>query len=834
MIKAKTQVETMPAIASTQIHIATCVSRFKRQHKNQTITIGDMAERLGTPTRTQETLSEYLHMAKSQQDDIKDVGGYVGGMLKDGIRSTRNVANRSIVTLDLDNAGDTALPDILAALESATPGAAYVIHSTHKHRQGCCRLRYVGFLSRPVFPDEYQAIARKIASLSNIEWFDDTTYEPARLMYWPSVSRDADFVYINTVDDNDSAAPIDVDAVLASYGADDAWKDSTFWPTSSRQQTVITRELGRQQNPLEKEGIIGAFCRVYDIHAVINTHLSDIYRRDGSRYTYIDGSTAKGVAVYGMTRDDHRALWTYSNHATDPASGMLCNAFDLCRVHKFGHMDSKVKPDTPTHKLPSYTEMMEFVRGIKEVVMEEAKALFRDDDDNAHAGYFDDADIDDEEQAAQPADDGNVESEEWMLKLMRSKSGDIQTNFYNACLLIENEKKLKKLVWYNEFSDRIEFSRKRVWRDEDTSSVRRYLADRYKLNFTEADVQKAIDLVGFETRSYHPVKDYLSSVNGTWDGVKRAELLWIDYLGEEDNAYTRETAKCWLMAACTRIWEPGHKFDCVPVLSGAQGIGKSTFCSIIARKWFGEINSFEDQKAVEQMAMCWIMEMPEMTAANRHEIEEQKRFISATSSKVRLSYRRNSSEYKRHCVFIGTTNLEEYLKDSTGNRRWWPIRCAVDRIDTSRLRMNVDQIWAEVMELCADPNATTELSAETALSLAKLRQQDTMVSDAWEGIIREWLSRPAHPRRYDADWSEIQAVLPNSSDDMECRGRVCVQEIWQDCFGGRKADLRPIDSRRIASIMDNAPGWTRKTTVRLGARFGIQKGWIFETEIAPF
>lgn len=829
MIKAKTQVEKMPVIASTQIHIATCVSRFKRQNKNQTITIGDMAERLGTPTRTQETLSEYLHMAKSQQDDIKDVGGYVGGMLKDGIRSTRNVANRSIVTLDLDNAGDTALPDILAALESATPGAAYVIHSTHKHRQGCCRLRYVGFLSRPVFPDEYQAIARKIASLSNIEWFDDTTYEPARLMYWPSVSRDADFVYINTVDDNDGVVPIDVDAVLASYGPEDAWKDSTFWPTSSRQQTVITRELGRQQNPLEKDGLIGAFCRVYDIHAVIKTHLSDVYRRDGSRYTYIEGSTAKGVAVYGMTRDDHRALWTYSNHATDPASGMLCNAFDLCRVHKFGHLDSKAKPDTPTHKLPSYKEMMDFARRIKDVIMEDARKLFRDSDNDVAAEYFEDVSAED---VSPQAESTGAESDEWMLQLKRTKSGDVQTSYFNACLLVQHERKLKDLVWYNEFSDHIEYARKRMWRDEDTSSARRYLEEQFNLTFTESNIQRAVELVGFENRSYHPVKDYLQSVNGTWDGVKRVETLWIDYLGEEDNAYTRETAKCWLMAACTRIWEPGYKFDYVPVLSGAQGIGKSTFCSILARKWFGEINSFEDQKAVEQMSTCWIMEMPEMTAANRHEIEEQKRFISGTSSKVRLSYRRNPSEYMRHCVFIGTTNLEEYLKDSTGNRRWWPIRCGVDRIDTKRLKSEADQIWAEVMDLCADPDATTELS-EHARAIALIRQQNSMVSDAWEGIIREWLSLPANKHRYDADWSDVANALPDV-EGTELRDRVCVQEIWQDCFGGRKADMRPADSRRIASIMNNTPGWTRRSTVRLGVRFGRQLGWIFETEIAPF
>lgn len=815
-------------ISKAQIHIAVCGSRFDRPFKNKTMRIGELAARLGRPTRTQETLSEYLHMSKPVQDDIKDVGGYVGGLLRDGVRSTRNVSNRSIVTLDLDNAGDSKLCDIMAAIADATPGAAYVVHSTHKHREGCCRLRYVGFLSRPVFSDEYQAVARKIASMSNIEWFDDTTYEPARLMYWPSVSMDADFVYVNTLEDGD-ATLIDVDAVLATYGQDDAWKDSTLWPTSSRQQTVILREMGRQQNPLEKGGLVGAFCRVYDIHSAVESYLSDIYRRDGNRYTYLEGSTAKGVAVYGMDRDDTRALWVYSNHATDPANGMLCNAFDICRVHKFGVMDDRSKPDTPTHKLPSYKAMLDFAKGIKAVVVEEALTLFPDDGEDDHAEtLFAEMGVLKEEapKTDEPRDDT------WKIKLLRNKDNSVAGNFPNACEFIEHDENLSGLVWYNEFSGQLEHMKKRAWCDEDTSSVRKYLAGKYEITFSKNDTQDAIDYIGFKKRNYHPVKEYLQSVNGTWDGVPRAERLWIDYLGEEDNAFTREAARCWLMAACTRIWEPGYKFDNVPVISGAQGAGKSTMCRVMAKGWFGELASFDDQKAVEQMRLCWIMELAEMAANNRHEIEEQKRFISAKSSRVRLAYRRNSAEYKRQCVFIGTTNQSEYLKDHTGNRRWWPLICHLPMIDTRRLKSEMDQIWAEVMDLCADPDATTELSNEARV-IAMSRQQDTMVTDSWEGIIAEWLSLPANKHRYDQDWSEAANALPGEAG-MERRDRVCVQEIWQDCLGGRKTDLKKVDANRIGAIVDKLAEWNRVSTCRFGVRFGRQKGWLFRYSDVPF
>ena len=833
MMPEKNQVNDGAAtLRDFPIQIATAGSKFDKKFKNQTVTIAQFVARLSKPTVTQETLAQYLHMTKAQQDDIKDVGGYVGGILKGGVRNTRSVANRSIITLDLDNAGDTSLDAVLDTIGTALPGAACVIHSTHKHRPGCVRLRWVGFLSRPVFPDEYQAIGRKIASMSNIEWFDDTTYETARIMFWPSHSRDAEYVLIDNT--GEDATLIDVDSILATYGPEEAWKDSTLWPTSSRQQTVIQRELKNQQNPLEKSGIVGAFCRVYDIHQAVSEFLSDVYRKDGGRYTYLEGSTAKGVALYGPEGEGKvKALWSYSNHATDPTSGVLCNAFDLVRLHLYGHLDEKVKSDIEIHKRPSYKAMVEKARSIKAVQMEDINSLFSDDADAS--GYFEDA-VPDDLPAAPPADVETAQDEDadaWKLKLMRTKSGEVQNNFYNACLLLQHESNLKCLVWHNEFSDRVEYARKRMWRDEDTSSVRKYLAERYQLNFSEADVQKAVELVGFETRSYHPVKDYLNSVNGTWDGVARAERLFIDYLGEEDNPYTRQTALCWLMAACIRIWEPGYKFDYVPVLSGAQGIGKSTFCSVMARKWFGELISFEDQKAVEQMAMCWLMEIPEMTATNRHEIEEQKRFLSATSSKVRLSYRRNSAEYKRHCVFIGTTNLEEYLKDSTGNRRWWPIRCTVDQIDIKKLRSEADQIWAEIMDKCADPDVTTELTPE-AVQIALVRQQACRVSDAWTGIITEWLMGTAHKRRYDADWSDTKASFPNSEEDMERRDRVCVQEIWQDCFGGRKTDLKLLDAKRIASIMDAIPYWERRGTVRFGDRFGRQKGWVLNSDIAPF
>lgn len=342
------RVDTLPAIRHDgQLTLAFGHNRNSKSWKNKTLLWSQLLEKLSQTTRTRETMAEYDAMQKPQQDEIKDVGGFVGGSLKGGRRKAENVAWRHILTLDADFAPVDMWSQIIVLNSFAC-----CIYSTHKHRIDKPRLRFVAPMKRPVTPDEYQAISRAIAAdIGSVDWWDDTTYEPSRLMYYASTSADGEFVF-----KLQDGAWLDPDEILASYGPDEAWKDPANWPESSLAKQQRRKMADKQGDPLTKPGLIGAFCRTYSIDAAIETFLPDVYEQTATegRYTYAKGSTAGGLVLY----DDGR--FAYSHHGTDPISGKLVNAWDLIRIHKFGVQDEDSAPDTPGNKLPSYTAMRHF------------------------------------------------------------------------------------------------------------------------------------------------------------------------------------------------------------------------------------------------------------------------------------------------------------------------------------------------------------------------------------------------------------------------------------------------------------------------------------------
>ena len=264
-----------------------------------------------------ETVEEYKKMGKNQQDDIKDVGGFVGGHLKEGRRKSGMVLCRSMLTLDMDY-GTAGIAEELEMLF----GYQMCIYSTHKHTPDEPRFRLIIPLSREVSEEEYPAVGRMVAKEIGIDMFDDTTYQPQRLMYWPSVSMNGEFVFKELEGDI-----LNPDDYLAMY---DDWHDISTHPTSSRQSGAIKKDAKTQEDPLEKAGIVGAFCRTYGIRNAIDKFLKDVYEpsvmEDG--YDYILSDSSAGVTIY-----DEK--FSYSFHATDPACGMLLNAFDVVRVHLF-------------------------------------------------------------------------------------------------------------------------------------------------------------------------------------------------------------------------------------------------------------------------------------------------------------------------------------------------------------------------------------------------------------------------------------------------------------------------------------------------------------------
>lgn len=214
--------------------IATGQSRKSKLWKNTKMSWGDFVERLKTTTRTSETQGEFANMPKSQQDDIKDVGGFVGGKVKNGKRQSGSIENRILLTLDADFA-DSDFCDNISMFYDFT----YCIYSTHKHTAEKPRFRLVILLSRPCTPDEYEAVARMVAYDIGIDMFDDTTYQPHRLMYWPSTSIDGEYVF-----EHEENKPLDVDKVLAKY---EDWRDVSSWYVSSRTTKALDRQVKKQE-----------------------------------------------------------------------------------------------------------------------------------------------------------------------------------------------------------------------------------------------------------------------------------------------------------------------------------------------------------------------------------------------------------------------------------------------------------------------------------------------------------------------------------------------------------------------------------------------------------
>jgi|APSaa5957512622_1039677.scaffolds.fasta_scaffold10961_1 putative DNA primase/helicase len=794
-----------------EIGIAMAGSRMAKRWNNKTIRISAFVKKLSETVRTQETFDEYMSFPKSEQDSVKDIGGYVGGVLKDGLRRKNNVQNRQLLTYDIDYGKEGTVDKVKRALKEY----AYTISSTHKHTSKKPRLRLVVYPDRPMHNDEFGAVARKVASLVDMEVFDDGSYDVNRLLFWPSTSVDGEFLFYH----ND-APFLPVDEALAEYGDHDAWKDATLWPRSTRETKALDRLLKKQSDPLSKTNIVGALCRIIPIGNALDEHLKDVYRKEGrNRYTFIDGTSSNGLVIY-----DEK--FAYSNHSSDPMCGQLCNSFDLLRIHQFGHLDDEAKVGTPTHRLPSYKAMGEWARDNKDIKAELVKGKI--DVEAADFDVFDSKDDADEE-----GKDGGktspktveVGEEGWQGKLQVMDSGKPLPTFFNAVVILRNDPKLRERMRWNEFTVNVESAQTgEYWSEKDSYQIREYVGGVYGVDFPEAKIEQAIVNNSFK-HSYHPVRRYLEGLK--WDGERRIETIFIDYFGCSDNIYVREVGQCWFSAAVHRIFEPGYKFDTTLVIGGVQGIGKTSFIRELGlRKWYGELSSFDDKLAVEQMSGKWIIEISEMSATNKHDLEQQKSFLSACHTRVRLAYARHARDYKRQCVFFASTNRNEYLKDSTGNRRWWPLEATVKEVNIKKLRGEIHQIWAEAYMLWVQSKSVF-LSKE-ASAVALIEQENKRESDPWQGIIEAWIETEAYNDRYATKEGSFEGMVSK----LEQRQKVCVAEIWDDCFD-MKMQSKPLDRNRIAGILDLNPNWKRNTSksgsvsnMRFGKRYGQQVGWI--------
>lgn len=461
-------------------------------------------------------------------------------------------------------------------------------------------------------------------------------------------------------------------------------------------------------------------------------------------------------------------------------------------------------------------------------------------------------------ETLKPAD---PETANWVSLLHLNEESAIKPTLHNLRLIVENDVWTRGVAAFNEFTQEIvqrgipgkkaprrarqpkpvlqldgmswklrDKANGDFWTDDKDGAIRALIEapksqGGYEIKVPDRDLRDAINIVG-RKNAFHPVCEYLTGL--TWDSAPRCETLFIDYLGAPDDSYHRAIARLMLTAAVARVFEPGTKFDFAVILEGLQGKRKSTFISTLARNWFAELDGdWEDAKQmVELMQGAWILEIPELSSFQKHDVRHIKAFISRTTDKVRLSYAKRAQEYPRQCVFIGSTNDDAYLKDDTGGRRYWPVRCAVSEIDTDRLAREIDQIWAEALTLYRHMRAKKPrgmlplyLAAEDARVIAERLQESRKVEstdDVVAGQIAEWLDRPINDGGFDDVEKDGTPLYRNET---------CLVQIWCECLGRDLTQYVGSWPATLGRAMRQVPGWTMAGHRQRFGRHGQQRAF---------
>ena len=769
-----------------ELKIAVANTRLAKTWTNREITWEAFTERLSTTQKTVESLEEFLAMKRGEQDEIKDVGGYVMGHLKQGLRRAGSVLSRSAVTLDMDY----ATPGIMSHVKEKLPykGCAY---GTHKYSPDKPRLRQVFPLSRDVSEEEYEPVARMLAKQVGMDYYDDSTYEANRLMFWPSTPSNIEY-YFEAWD----GELVDPDQILAMY---DDWKDISTWPTSSRQTTVMKQSVKRQADPLGKKGIVGVFCRTFDIHDVISLFLSDLYTPSAmeGRYDYIPGEGSAGVQVF-------EDKFAYSHHATDPAYGKLLNAFDLVRVHKYKDEDE------------SYKLMSDFALSLDEV-----KQTIARERQEAAAMDFDSAD--------------------WESHLVYGRNKVLENSVWNLLLILRNDPAYANFA-YNEMARMIEVTGPvawdrpdgvRFWLDSDTDGLKSEL-DIHYVSFSTRNHDVAFSRVAMERR-FHPLRDYLDSLPA-WDGTERIPTLLVKYMQADDTEYVRTVTRKTFAAAVARVYEPGVKFDCMLVLDGEQGIGKSTlFKELAGEEYFSDsvqLSDMDGKTAAEKIQGFWICEIAELAGMKKADVEKVKSFLSSSDDKFRPSYGKTVESHPRQGIMVASVNGDRgYLRDITGNRRFWVVKLhQTEQVKKFHFtKEERDQIWAEAKHYWE--NGEKLFLEGSLVGEAAEVQKDAMEEDERQGMVEVYLETLLPENWSGMDLYGRRNYLSSIDDPTRPKGTIRREtvsnaEIWCECFGKALSDLKASDSYAIIQMMSQVDGWKRTKTRKRMPIYGQQRVYV--------
>lgn len=404
------------------------------------------------------------------------------------------------------------------------------------------------------------------------------------------------------------------------------------------------------------------------------------------------------------------------------------------------------------------------------------------------------------------------EENKWLNNLDMDSKGNILATMSNIASILKNDVKLTGIV-YNEMKQGLDvigtlpwFHPYSGWMNVDESCLELYLEQNYGI-YAPAKCKDTLCALLSSEKRYHPIKDFLKELK--WDGISRIDNVLIDYLGAEDTEYVRTVTRKTMVAAVARIYQPGIKFDNILVLCGPQGIGKSTFFSKLGGEWYSDsmgISDMKDKTASEKLQGIWIMELGELAGLKKVDVETVKSFLSRTNDRYRPTYGQFVENHPRTCIIVGTTNAKDgFLRDITGNRRFWPVSLSGDGSkkiwDISE--EEIKQIWAEAYFRYIEGESL--FLDEKLESEAKIQQCNAMENDPRQGLIEEYLEEKQ-------------------------KTKVCLMEIWCECLCKERQDMKKSDAYELESILKQIGDWevykgnnSGKTRI-LG--YGVQKTFV--------
>ena len=817
-----------------ELKIATATTRTSSRWANTHTTLQDLTAKAYDPTTINLTQTEYQKLPKSEKGKHKDVGGFVAGHLKHGRRRKGHILTRSFITLDLDSIPQNI--DLPGNLADTVP-YAWLAHTTLSHTTDSPRWRIWVWLQRDVTADEYCAVARRVAQDINpgLAWFDPTTFEPERFFYWPATLTDGD--YQSHVSSKKDA--LNPDDYLDRY---DTWQDVTTWPGITPDDAEAYETKGKLDDPRDKPGMLGAFNRAYTIPKAIKAFLHEVYKpgTTTSRYTYTGGTSSNGLIIY------NGGYYAYSQHATDPAAdGHSHSAFDLVRIHKYGDLDTDTPAGTPANKHPSYLAMMEFANNDPGTRTENAKQTAEKINDVFQPITQTEAPTTKETTEDPKKEETVSDPYAWLQELETQKDGSFKDTIGNFELILTHDPRFNHIAW-NSHANRLEVQDPQAlpwkqvspgWTDNDEAQLKIHIARTYQGLYAPTKMNDAL-LATATARAFHPVRDYFNHLP-PWDGTPRLDTLLIDTLGADDTDYTRAVTRKTFVAAHRRTFRPGTKFDQVLTLVGPQGAGKSTIFNRMADPWFSDsltITDMKDKTAAEKLAGNLIVELSELAGMRKAEAEPVKGFISRTEDKYRPAYGRNVHTYPRQGIIVGSTNADEgFLRDTTGNRRWWPVHVTGQGWlgNPHTLDQNtIDQLWAEART--RDHEGEKLYLTGDLLQQAEHIQAESVEADDRVGIVQEYLNKtlpdnwdilPLGVRRIWLDEETLpeQYRQVGTKTGFSQRVNVSKIEIWAECFGRDPENMRKIDAHEITAIIGQIDGWEDSGVQRRLPIYGKQR-----------